>query len=481
MREQGSVYTLGGAVLASERRGAWWLGWLAVSLGMLLVWALARYAFIEADTRQLMYSLDGILNCISEGRWLGCSEGGKWPLFQYIPSLVLRWLGMSVEGVGFFLCYLSITAFLALLVVTWRTLATRSRPVAVAAVLVLCSGLLIHYANRSFGEMVAAFLTAAFAASWLRRCDAWIVALLAFLTCLTKETAFPFIGLVGATCAAVHHTPGMTWAALLRAERCRMVGSLLAVGGGQALFVGANFFRYGQPYNVAYLTEAGWGPPLSFQWKIVVAMWMAPNSGLAFFWPLLLLPLLLLPVAVWRRWRREAASVNWVPLAALALMLMLLSVLLSRWWAPYGWWAWGSRLILPWLPAVLLIALFAYSQDAELLLQPLVATRARVVMLTAVVAFLAVPHVASIFRTNEIISTFFALPYVCPVPETPAAIDAYYGCIQVQAWENPSWLMHAYSLVPDYKVRMRALFLVSLLAISGAWLWREARARSETT
>jgi hypothetical protein len=448
-------------------------------MGMLLGWALARYAFIEGDTRQLMGSLDGILLCISEGRWTGCSAAGKWPLFQYLPSLVLRWLGMPLEGVGYFLCFVSMAAFVGLLVVTWRTLATRSRVVAVAAVLVLCSGLLIHYANRSFGEVVAAFLVAAFAASWLRRRDARLLALLAFLTSLTKETAFPFIGLVSLICVAVHRTPGMRWGELLRAERGRLVGSALAVVVGQVLFVGANFFRFGQPYNVAYFTEASWAPPLSYQWKIFVALWVAPNSGLLFFWPLLVLLLGALSVAVWRRWRREGAGADWMPLAGLALMLVLLGVFHSRWWAPYGWWAWGSRLLLPWLPTVLLIALFTYARDAERVLRPLVATRARVVALTAGVAFLALPHVASIFRSNEIISTFFILPYACPIPETPAVVDSYYGCIQTQAWKNPSWLVHAYSLVPDYKVRMRALFLVSLLALTGAWLWREASARRE--
>ncbi|WNG37592.1 hypothetical protein F0U61_30820 [Archangium violaceum] len=439
--------------------------------------ALARYVYREADTEQLLGSLDGILGCFSEGRWVHCTNAGKWPLFQYLPALPLRWLGMSLEGIGRVLSYFSLAAFVALLVVSWRTLAPRSRPVAVMAELVLCSGLFIHYSNRSFGEMVSAFLSAALAAAWLRRRGAGLVAVLAFLTSLTKETAFPFIGLIGVTCAAVHRAPGTSWLALLRAERNRLLGAALGTVLGLALFVAANFFRYGLPYNITYFQEASWGPSLAFQLENSVALWLAPNAGLLFFWPLLVLMLVALPVAVWKQ-RREGATVGWEPLGGLGVMIVLLTVFLARWWAPFGWWAWGSRLILPWMPAVLLVALYAYAEAAGSLIRPLVATRVRAGVLTLVLIAVTLPHVASIFRSNEIIHTAMTSRGECVTPNTPATHEPYYRCIRMLAWEGPFTLANAYSFVPHPQVRLRALLATLLAAVGGAWLWRVTRPSS---
>lgn len=452
-----------------------WPGWLGAVAGVLLVGALVKYRFIEGDTHVMLDTLDGVLRCVSEGRWVRCDEAGKWPIFQYAPSVLLRGLGMSRERVGDVLACVSIAAFVGLLAITWRTLASRSRPVAIVALLVLGSGLFLHYANRSFGEMVAAFFAVALAASWLRRRGVGLVALLAFLTSLTKETAFPFIALLGVTCVLAQRTPGQSWGSLLREERGRLVGTALAVALGVAVSAGFNFFRFGVPYNAAYLEEAAMAPPVSFQLEFFAALWLAPNAGLLFFWPLLVLTLVALPVAVWRRRRRSGTAVDWLPLGVLAVMLVLLTAFLARWWAPFGWWAWGSRLILPWMPAVLLMALFIYAEDAEALVRPLMASRGRIVALAVVVSLLVLPHVSSIFLSNDVIRTAFASRGVCLTPDTPARYAEFFPCLRETAWVHPSPLLHGYQLVPHRHVRLRALLVVLLVACAGAWLWRESR------
>ncbi len=455
--------------------GAEWPRWLGGVAGVLMVGALVKYRFIEGDTHVMLDTLDGVLRCVSEGRWVRCEEAGKWPAFQYALAVLLRGLGMSRLGVGDVLSCLSIVAFVALLAITWRTLASRSRPVAIFALLVLGSGLLLHYANRSFGEMVASFFSLALVAAWLRRRGLWLLALLAFLTSLTKETAFPFIGLLGVTCILAQRTPGLSWRSLLREERGRLVGTALGVVVGVAVSAAVNFFRFGMPYNVAYVEESTMAPPVSFQLDFFAALWVAPNAGLLFFWPLLVLTLLALPVAVWRRGRRSGTAAHWLPLGVLAVTLVLLTAFLARWWAPFGWWAWGSRLILPWMPAVLLVALYIYAEEARELVRPLAASRARIVALAVGVSLLVLPHVASIFLSNEVISTAFASRGVCLTPDTPERYAAFFPCISATAWVHPSPLLHGYRLVPHRHVRLRALLVVLLVACACAWLGRESR------
>lgn len=452
------------------------VGWVLGLLGAAaLARVMARQLFLDGDTQDLLQCADGVRACLSEGRWSGCAEAGKWPLLQYGPALLTRLAGGSLEDAGRVLCYLSLASFFGLLAVTWRTLAVRSRPVAVAAVLVLASGLLFHYATRSFGEMVATFAAAALAAAWLRRRGPGLVALLAFITGLTKETAFPFIALLGATCVAVHHAPGMPWRELLRAERGRLVGSAAAVALSGVLSATFNLFRFGSPINTRYLLEASWAPPVRVQLEHFVALWVAPNAGLLFFWPFLVVLLAALPVAVARQGRRGGTRPSWLPLLGMAALLGLLCALLSRWWAPFGWWAWGSRLVLPWLPAALLVLLYAYAEAAGSLVRPLVATPARAALLALALAVGSVPHLVSIYRSNELLNALFVEPGECPGPDLPERYDQAWRCLRTQAWTHPSPLLHAYRLAPGTGMPKRALLYPGLLALGCLWLRRSAR------
>ncbi|PTL79693.1 hypothetical protein [Vitiosangium sp. GDMCC 1.1324] len=453
-----------------------WVGWGLVLLGAgALARVMARQLFLDGDTEDLLRCADGVRACLSAGRWSGCSEAGQWPLLQFGPALLVRLAGGSREDAGLALCYLSLAAFFGLLVMTWWTLAARSRPVAVAAVLVLASGLLFHYATRSFGEMVASFVTAAFAAAWLRRRGPWLVALLAFVTGLTKETAFPFIALLGATCAVVHRAPGMTWRELLRAERGRLVGSAAAVVLSGVLSAGFNLFRFGTPYNVAYLDAASLVPPASVQVEHFAALWVAPNAGLLFFWPFLVVLLAALPVAVARQGERGGGRPSWFPVLGMAALVGMFCLLLSRWCAPFGWWAWGSRLVLPWLPAALLVLLYAYAGAAESLVCPLVATPVRTALLALALMVASVPHLVSIYRSNELLGALFVDRGICPGFDRPEYADELWRCYHAQAWEYPSALLHAYRLAPGSEMPKRAWLYPALLALGCVWLRRSAR------
>lgn len=449
--------------------------WLGGLCGLLFVRALVQSARVQGDTQELLFSVDGIRHCLSAGQWTNCLAASKWPLLQYLPALPLRWSGVPLDRIGYLLAHLSIAAFGGVLAVTWGTLALRSRLVAAAAVLLLSSGLPLHYSNSSFGEALSAFVATAFVGAWLQRRGAGVVGALALLTCLSKEIALPFVGLLGAICAAVHRERGTTWGGLARQESTRLAGAGCGMALGLALSIGANIFRFGVPYNAAYLFEADWAPPLRLQAEFFVALWIAPNAGLLFFWPLLVLALAVLPLVAWRLHRRRAAEVDWLPMIGLALFLLTLTATLAHWWAPFGWWAWGSRLIFPWMPAALLVAFFAYPAAAEAVVRPVVATAARAAAFTLVVALLATPHLSSIFHSDYFVRTTFVDRGVCPAPDSPSTYDRYYRCIEAQAWEHPSPLLRGYRVVSTPAVRSSVILFALLAAAAGAWLWRVAQ------
>src|ERR1700687_4684953 len=215
------------SLLSRNRRA-----WLMLLLGLLMIWALSQYAFVEGDTSPLFDNVEGLLHCVREGRFRTCPTAGMFPPFQLLLVASLRSLGLSRALVELFIPRLSILAFLGVLAITWSTLKARSRALAVMTPLVLASGLLLHYANRSFSEMTAAFLTLAFAASWLEG-KTVVVGFTAFLAALTKEPAFVFLILLGLVCAVVRCSNKLDARELGRRERSRLgmtvVGLALAI------------------------------------------------------------------------------------------------------------------------------------------------------------------------------------------------------------------------------------------------------------
>jgi hypothetical protein len=439
--------------------------WIALVLGALMMGALAQYAFVEGDTVSLLNDTDGILQCLRKGV-RPCTNGGKFPPLQLLLTVPMRSVGLSADAIGTFLARVSLGAYLGLLGVTWRVLRPRSRSVGTMAILVLTSGLLIHYATRSFVEMAAAFLTVSFVAGWLQG-KTFIVGTAGFFAALSKETAFPFLILLAVVCALARCPRGATATEIWRREWRRFAASVSAIGLGVLLSIGLNLFRFGKPYNLAYLGEAGLGPPLRTQVRLFAALWLAPNAGLLFFWPLFVAVLASVPFVV-QRYSSAKQTGALRPYWGLVVLLVLVTGLCARWWAPFGWWAWGQRLMIPWLPAILSLLGFAYAPELKAMISHLVSTRLRAIGLTAAVAILALPHVCSIFRSEELIAQAFAKYVSCPP-------GSYYDCLEAAAWTDPSPLLHAYRLLLHPFVRLRVLLYCGLLALGGAALYQSTR------
>ncbi|HZH15685.1 MAG TPA: hypothetical protein VE057_15140 [Archangium sp.] len=124
----------------------------------------------------------------------------------------------------------------------------------------------------------------------------------------------------------------------------------------------------------------------------------------------------------------------------MAALVGLLCVGLTRWWAPFGWWAWGSRLVL--------------------------------------LAVASVPHLISIYRSNELLNALFVEPGECPGPDLPKRYAQSWRCLRAQACSHPSPLLHAYRMAPGTDMPKRALFYPALLALGCLGLRRARLSRT---
>jgi hypothetical protein len=111
--------------------------------------------------------------------------------------------------------------------------------------------------------------------------------------------------------------------------------------------------------------------------------------------------------------------------------LLLLTIGLSGWWAPFGWICWGPRLMLPWIPAVLLILMRSYPGEVE---APFRALSSWLLLIGVVLAGF---EQWSALTGYSVVHEIFKAAPGCPViPAAPESDPAYYfNCMKTYVWE----------------------------------------------
>jgi hypothetical protein len=373
---------------------------------------------------------DWILRGLRSGAW--AHGGSRFPLLQTLPTVGLRAAGLGVDQTRWALVGLNVVAFVGLLVIAWRSLREVSRPAAIFFVAVLLSGPLAWYATSSFGEMLAALATLAMVVACRHRAGGALPAALFVLAGLSKDTAFPFLLLIGlgaSTLNPLWTRPGF---------RARRLASLAAATAVTLCVIAVyNFARFGTVVNAVDSSPQYFAPTLRDQASFFLAIWLSPNGGLLPFWPSFGVLLGLAGFTALPRREPLVASIA-------GLTLLGLTAGFAKWWSPLGWWAWGPRLMMPWLPALGFLLVAACAPQLERLLAGLARSAGRSWGLCLALAAVTLPQYVVLFRPSMFASPF-ASDAVCP---TTAYIERaptyYYHCVNHQLWTKGSVLGQAY-------------------------------------
>jgi hypothetical protein len=412
-------------------------GWSGMGLIVLFLVAIAvdarRFTNTNTgDTNNLATGSRVLIECIRSGDFVGCGryDGSiqtavfPYPLLQYVPATVFAWLGWSdaemLSGLRW-LSYCSLLGILALFLLAFRE---QPRLIYLSWAVLIGSSLL-YLANAAFGEALAslAVLAAVVAAAGKRPV---LVAALASVACLGKETLAPFVILLCLLCA--RELP----------ERLLPSARLLwPIIGGSAFGVmlsGAfNVLRFGGPRNALYLGDEFRTAGVGRQIEWFVALWLSPAGGVAWFWPAFTLVMIASAVVAVRRSRLRDKLLDAAP--ALALVAWVGG--LSLWFAPFGWITFGPRLAVPLLPALLFTVLW---RNGEQILRLLGATNARASITVAAVSIASIPMYGSPWRWwNAVQDLITPGSATCP-PMTGLSIqddaDEYYRCTSATMWRR---------------------------------------------
>ena len=349
------------AVSGRERRIR--LAAFACLVGLLA--AVAFYAvqhpMTRGDSRVLARGAEGIVDCFRRARFTSCDQSivhghsgdrtvyvGPYPLLQYIPAVGFHVFGISREPTLRLLTVLNTMSLIAILALALRTVKRLAPPmwVPLVAVAIVASPLLM-YGRSALGEELAAAVILAAVAAVLLDAELFVVVPLVVLACISKETNPPFVFALTAICTLARTE------ARDPVRRRRLLALAAATVTGVALNLAFNVMRYGTVRNTLYTKKGFQTTNVGIVSRLFAALWFSPNGGIAWFWPLA--PLLILTIAI-VSYRRRPMSWRRVAVPVVALLLIIQIAALSTWWSPFGWYAWGPRLTLPLVPALLVAA-----------------------------------------------------------------------------------------------------------------------------
>jgi hypothetical protein len=435
------------------------------------------------DTGVLVRGTHAALDCIRARTFTNCGHAagsestsvGPFAVFQYLFAVPLVVLGLADATVERGLAWIS-TLAVAGMVVLALTVGRQvlGRRWSVVLVLALVSGPMVLYGLIPFGEALAAFLALAFAMAACTRRSWWIVVTI-FLACLTKETAAPLLLVIGIVCARDNDRDG--WLPPWRALGPMLGGAAAAVVVNTAF----NVFRFGSISNLTYNASFTRVPGVALKVKLAVADWLAPNVGVLWFWTVAALVLAgVLTAGVVALVRHPREPRRWAPPLAVALTTAAFTGALASWWSTFGWLAWGPRLTLPLLPALIVAAVRAAPEPLDAGLRGLVGSTGRAVVVGAVIAILAVAQAGVVWNQAAI-----NLPTVpdatCPVLKAPTETTPayFYGCGLDEAWRlSPLSLWEGARGGPWTQQLAEVLQVVTIGGLV-AWLAADVRRRRE--
>jgi len=447
-------------------------GGLALLVGLAAVAQSMSHVVVSLDTTQLVAYADSTLAHLRHGQWQ--HWGGAYPLLQAIPALALRSQGLRSDYVIDSLIGLNVLSFATMVWVSWRGLVRRSAAGAILLVTVLLSGTLLWYLHASFGEPLAAVVTlAAAVASWHGRRHL-AAAMFLFLAGLSKDTAVPFLFVlcVAVSIGAERWTdPAWRW--------CRLA-SLLVAASLSLLVTGAyNYARFGSVLALPYLKPVFFVQSPGTEVSFFGAVWLSPNGGLLPFWPsfgvLLILGAIATVRATWSSPSLVAGIRRAAPAVGVVAVLLGVSVELANWWSPLGWVAWGSRLMLPWVPAAAYVLVVAYHEEIERLLRWIVGVPVGFWLAGIALAAASTPQYVAMVRPTLFWEVFIVPDAICPkvpYPGTGAANTYYYTCVNHMLWTKQSMLISAFQAGPNL------FFLVIGCACAAGLLWLLQRLRA---
>lgn len=393
-------------------------------LGSLLIWPLlSAFPINGGDALWVSQSARALVGCARQGDWSGCPGTFQFGLTQHLPAMFLTWRGLGDDAVVFVLTLINFIAFGWLLYRGVRFFGGRSR-LAWVFLLTFAVGPVYAYSVYSFSEgLILVFLIAlVMEMSTSRRTIALV--LLGFLCASSRETAFLTVMPLAIAIAVAE---GGSWRSFLRRVRPMVIG----VGSGTIAVLWFNYWKFGTIANPHYTDPIRRVPGLSLKIKNAIAIWVSPSGGVFPVWIVGGILALAIPTLLIIRFRHQRAHA--VAAGVLLVGLVVQTGLLAAWYAPFGWVAWGPRLILPAVGATACAVMVLFAEEVKMLVETLRWRLVGSLSSLAIVSLSTLPNLGFILDRAAVANWFTPPgPLLIPGCVEPANIELnrqnYFDC-----------------------------------------------------
>jgi hypothetical protein len=322
----------------------------------LILFYLKQLPILSGDTVALSQSARSLVTCIENGQFRGCTGTNQFGLPQHIPAMFLAWKGLDDVAIVFILSCLNVLAlgWLARLLY----LSTSIPPVGKILIgITLFVGPIIAYGPYSFGEAISTLAYVGLAVAIFDKKNLQICFFMV-LAVTSRETAFVSIGLLSAAILVFESNKSRR---VFKQMFLSIYGSMLL---GIVFLFGFNVLKFNTWKNVPHMDPVLRTPGLKLKLESVVGIIFSPNGGLLPYWFLGAITAVGIPLIGFIS-RRNGKRIQF-SFFLLVTGFTAQVAILSSWYAPYGWIAWGPRLMVPTTAMGATICLVLICQDDAL-------------------------------------------------------------------------------------------------------------------
>jgi hypothetical protein len=407
---------------------------------------------LSGDTVALSQSARSLVSCLENGQFRGCAGTNQFGLPQHIPAMFLAWKGLDDASIVFVLSCLNVLALVLLARMIYKSAAI-SMITKTFIGITLFIGPIIAYGPYSFGEAIS---TLAYVGLVIAILDRKYFRLIFFmvLAVTSRETAFVSIALLT---AAILIFDSKKSRREIREMSSAIYGSMLL---GIVFLFSFNIWKFNTWKNLPHMDPVLRTPGLRLKIESAIGIFLSPNGGLVPYWFLGAVAAMGIPL--WGLMNRRLSTRKRFGFLLLISGFLAQVAILSSWYAPYGWVAWGPRLIVPTTAMGATICLVIILQDEEILRN---IGRFRLLSLPIGIfgVITLIPTVGFLQNPTRTMSWFAGgNDAVCPTPAVIQLDQAYYfKCLIHGSWKmDPSlW----YQGLSSFKGLNAILFLVCTL------------------
>ena len=368
--------------------------------------------------------------------------------------MFLAWKGLDDTSIVFILSCLNVLALLALAQIIFKSI-VMSTITKVLIGMTLIIGPIIAYGPYSFGEAIS---TLAYVGLVIAIFDKKYFRIIFFMVLAVTSRETAFVSIVLLTAAILVYDTNRTRHEL-RQMLFAIYGSMLL---GIVCLLSFNVWKFNTWKNLPHMDPVFRTPGFRLKLESAVGIILSPNGGLVPYW--FLGSVVALGIPFWGLINRRLSARKRFSFLLLVFGFIAQVAILSSWYAPYGWVAWGPRLVIPSTAMGATICLVIVFQDEEVLRY---LSRFKLLRLPiGVIGIITlVPTVGFLQNPTRTMSWFNAgQDVVCPTPAIIQLDQAYYfKCLIHGSWKmDPSlW----YQGLSSFTGLNAILFLVSVLCL----------------